>query len=146
MINKKAYIFGGIFYLSTRIQNAGDKLFSEITTKQWFLLNSIIRSGVESPTLTEVSKIIGYSRQNVKKLAVRLENVGFIELQKDINDSRTSRIKITEKCFSYLQSRHGKEEEFLEVLYDGVTEDEIEKMFSVMNKLEKNVLKLDERG
>lgn len=67
MFEKKAYIFGAIFFLSNRIQNEGDKVFSEITTKQWFLLISIIRSGVKSPTLTEVSKIIGYSRQNVKK-------------------------------------------------------------------------------
>lgn len=72
MINyaKNSYIFGAIFFLSNRIQNVGDKVFNEITTKQWFLLISIIRSGVKNPTLTEVSKIIRYSRQNVKKLAL----------------------------------------------------------------------------
>lgn len=143
MIEKKAYIFGAIFFLDTRIQNAGDKLFTEITTKQWFLLLSIIRSGVKSPTLTEVSRIIGYSRQNVKKLAVHLENAGLVELQKDINDSRVLRITLTEKCFKYLESRKEKEYEFIEKLYDGVTDEEIDMMASIMKKLEKNILKLE---
>lgn len=105
MMQKKAYIFGAIFFLSNRIQNEGDKVFNEITTKQWFLLISIIRSGVKNPTLTEISKIIGYSRQNVKKLSVHLEKAGLVELQKDINDSRVLRISLTDKCYNYFASR-----------------------------------------
>ncbi|MGL4731990.1 MAG: MarR family winged helix-turn-helix transcriptional regulator [Clostridium sp.] len=143
MIQKKAYIFGAIFFLDTRIQNAGDKLFTEITTKQWFLLISIIRSGVKSPTITEVSRIMGYSRQNVKKLAVHLENAGLIKLQKDFNDSRVLRITLTERCFEYFESRKEKEDEFIEKIYDGITDEEINTMCSIMKKLEKNILKLE---
>lgn len=143
MVEKKAYIFGAIFFLSNRIQNKGDKVFSEITTKQWFLLISIIRSGVKSPTLTEVSKIIGYSRQNVKKLSVSLEKAGLVELQKDVNDSRALRISLTDNCYQYFINRQEKEEEFIERLYHGITEDELDSMLLVMKKLEKNILNLD---
>lgn len=143
MVEKKAYIFGAIFFLSNRIQNKGDKVFSEITTKQWFLLISIIRSGVNSPTLTEVSKIIGYSRQNVKKLSVNLEKAGFVELQKDVNDSRVLRISLTDSCYQYFKNRQEKEEEFIERLYDGITEEELDNMLLVMKKLEKNIVSLE---
>lgn len=143
MIEKKAYIFGAIFFFANRIQNVGDKLFTEITTKQWFLLISIIRSGVKNPTLTELSKIIGYSRQNVKKLAVHLENAGLVELQKDSRDSRVLRVILTEKCFKYFKSRQEKEEGFLRNLYDGISNEEIEEMFSIMKKIENNIFKLD---
>lgn len=143
MIKNKAYIFGAIFFLDTRIQNVGDKLFTEITTKQWFLLISIIRSGVKNPTLTEVSRINGYSRQNVKKLAVHLENAGLVELQKDISDSRVLRIALTEKCFKYFESRKEKEDELIENLYYGITDEEIDMMASIMKKFEKNILKLE---
>lgn len=139
MMEKKAYIFGAIFFLSNKIQNKGDKVFSEITTKQWFLLISIIRSGVNSPTLTEVSKIIGYSRQNVKKLSVNLEKAGFVELQKDVNDSRVLRISLTDSCYQYFKNRQEKEESFIERLYDGITEEELDSMLLVMKKLEKNI-------
>lgn len=143
MMEKKAYIFGAIFFLSNRIQNEGDKVFSEITTKQWFLLISIIRSGVNGPTLTEVSKIIGYSRQNVKKLSVNLEKAGLVELQKDVNDSRVLRISLTDNCYQYFKNRQEKEEEFIEKLYDGITEEELDSMLLVMKKLEKNIVSLD---
>lgn len=142
MSQEKAYIFGAIFFLANKMQNAGDKLFTEITMKQWFLLISIIRSGVENPTLTEVSEIIGYSRQNVKKIGVHLENAGFVALKKDMDDGRVLRITLTEKCNLYFESRKGEENKFIENLYKGITDDEIKKMFLVMEKLENNILKL----
>lgn len=142
MIQEKGYIFGAIFFFANKMQNAGNKLFTEITMKQWLLLISIIRSGLENPTLTEVSEILGYSRQNVKKIAVHLEKAGLVELQKDIKDARVLRITLTEKCYLYFESRIGKEKEFIDNLYDGITDDEIEEMFLIMKKLENNILKL----
>ena len=124
------------------MQNAGNKLFTEITMKQWFLLISIISSGVKNPTLTEVSEIIGYSRQNVKKIAVHLENAGFVALHKDIDDGRVLRIALTEKCKLYFENRKEKENEFIESLYAGITDDEIKSMFIGMKKIENNILRL----
>ncbi|MGN0027939.1 MAG: MarR family winged helix-turn-helix transcriptional regulator [Clostridium sp.] len=143
MIQKKAYIFGSIFFLDFKIQNEGDKLFTEITTKQWFLLLSIILSGVRNPTLTEVSKIIGYSRQNVKKLALHLEKACLIELHKDEKDNRALRITLTKRCFEYLESRKEKEERFIGKLFEGITDEEINVMCSTMEKLKNNLF---ERG
>jgi len=71
-------------------------------------INLITRSGVKNPTLTEVTKIIGYSRQIVKKLALHLEKACFVELQKDINDSRVLRVSLTNKCHHYFTSRQAK--------------------------------------
>lgn len=144
MKNKKAYIFGSIFLFSNKLQNSGDKLFKEISMKQWILLMAIIQSGIESPTLTQVSDIMGYSRQNVKKLALHLENKGLIQLTKDSSDSRVLRIVLTEKCFVYFQGREKKEEEFIRNLYEGFTEEEVNSMFLNMKKLEKNILKINE--
>ena len=143
MIKEKGYIFGAIFFFANKLQNAGNKLFTEITMKQWLLLISIIRSGLENPTLTEVSEVIGYSRQNVKKIVVHLEKAGLVKMQKDINDGRVLRITLTRRCNLYLESRKEKENEFIENLYAGITDDEIEMMFLTMKKLENNILKLD---
>lgn len=142
MNQEKAYIFGAIFFFANKMQNAGDKLFTEITMKQWFLLISIISSGAKNPTLTEVSEIIGYSRQNVKKIAVHLENAGFVALQKDIDDGRVLRITLTEKCNLYFEGRKEKENEFIESLYAGLTDDEIKSIFIGMKKIENNILTL----
>lgn len=146
MEDQKAYIFGSIFLFSNKLQNLGNKLFKEITMKQWLLLISIIQSGVHNPTLTEVANIMGYTRQNVKKLALHLEDKGFIKFQKDLKDSRVLRLVITEKCYEYFESRLNKEEEFMEKLYTGITNEEIANMFSGMKRLEKNLLNLEGKG
>lgn len=86
--------------------------------------------------------MIGYSRQNVKKIAVHLEDAGLVQLQKDINDGRVLRIALTRRCNLYLETRKEKENEFIENLYAGITDDEIEMMFLTMKKLENNILKL----
>lgn len=143
MEDKKAYIFGAIFLFSNKLQNAGNKLFKEITMKQWLLLISIIHSGVNNPTLTEVANIMGYTRQNVKKLAIHLESKELVELQKDSTDRRALRIVLTQKCFEYFKGREKKEEEFIEDFYEGLTDDEISAMFKAMKKLENNILKFD---
>ena len=36
--NMQAYIYGGIFTLSNKLQLLGDKFDSNISTKQWFLI------------------------------------------------------------------------------------------------------------
>ncbi|MCC5437462.1 MarR family winged helix-turn-helix transcriptional regulator [Clostridium botulinum] len=146
MIKNKVYIFGAIFYLSTKIQNLGDKIFTEITTKQWFLLISIVRSGVKNPTLTQVAKILGYSRQNVKKLSIHLEDVGLLRLKRDETDSRIVRIILTKKCLEYFESRQEKEEEFIENLYKGITDEELSKVSNIIKKLEKNISYLEALG
>ncbi|GAA0125123.1 MarR family transcriptional regulator [Clostridium sp. ATCC 25772] len=143
MENKKAYIFGAIFLFSNKLQNAGDKLFDEISMKQWLLLISIGQSKIKNPTLTQVSEIMGYSRQNVKKLALHLEHNNFVKLEKDSEDNRAIRICLTKKCFNYFKGRENIEEEFIENLYKNITDDEIDSMFSIMKKLEDNILNLD---
>lgn len=72
-IEKKAYIFGGILTLANRLQALGDKLDENVTLKQWLLIAVILKSGRSSPTISEVAKLVGNSRQNVKKMAGLLE-------------------------------------------------------------------------
>ncbi|WP_105617285.1 MarR family winged helix-turn-helix transcriptional regulator [Vallitalea okinawensis] len=142
----KAYIFGNIFLFSNKLQNLGNRLFKEITMKQWLLLIAIIQSGIHNPTLTDVANMMGYTRQNVKKLALLLEGKGFIQFQKDLKDSRVLRLVITEKCYAYFENRLDKEEEFMEKLYEGITDEEMAHMFLGMKKLEKNLLNLEGKG
>lgn len=66
-IQEKAFIFGAIFTLANRLQILGDKLDENITVKQWLLLATISKSEHPAPSLSEVAKTIGNSRQNVKK-------------------------------------------------------------------------------
>lgn len=134
----KGRIFGNLFYLANTLENLGNKIFTEITMKQWFLLVSIYSSEICNPTLSEVAKIMGYSRQNVKKIAVHLEKKGYIVFVKDQSDSRVLRISFTDKCIDYFKGREDREDAFIENLFDGLGNDEIESLLVALEKIKVN--------
>ncbi|WP_040951913.1 MarR family winged helix-turn-helix transcriptional regulator, partial [Gorillibacterium massiliense] len=76
-------IFGGLFVLANKLQAIGDRELGEITTKQWFLMMMIEQWGEEPPTLSELAKEMGSSRQNLKQLALKLQEKGFLSIEKD---------------------------------------------------------------
>ena len=78
-ISREQAIFSSIFIIQNRIQTAGEKLQKEISMKQWLLLT--MASVCPQPkTLSNVGRLMGCSRQNIKKLAIILEKKGFIKL------------------------------------------------------------------
>ncbi|NLT48630.1 MAG: MarR family transcriptional regulator [Clostridiales bacterium] len=138
-LKDKAFIFGSIFTLSNKLQILGDRLDRNLTVKQWLLLAGIYNCGNSSPSISEVARIIGNSRQNVKKMLVILENLGFVTIENDPNDARTQKIRMTEKCLDYLKQRERKEIDFLEQLFEGFQPSELKELVRGIMKLENNM-------
>ena len=142
-IDQKTYIFGAIFILANRLQKLGDKLDENVTVKQWSLMAIISKCEHTAPTLSEVAEMIGSSRQNVKKMALILENQGFVTLNKDTIDARIIRLSLTPKCMKYFQTRAHKEQEFIENLYQGFDNDLINGLYMGVTKLAENIVKME---
>lgn len=140
----KQYIFGSIFSLANRLQALGDKIDENITVKQWFFI-AIVSMFDSPPSILEVSKIIGTSRQNIKKMALILQNQGFVSIQEDSNDKRVSRILLTKKCFDYFKTREDMEQSFIESLFNGFTEKNIEDLSNNINLLMNNIDNMEKK-
>lgn len=140
----KQYIFGSIFSLANRLQALGDKIDENITVKQWFFV-AIVSMFDSPPSILEVSKIIGTSRQNIKKMALILQNQGFVSIQEDCNDKRVSRIFLTKKCFDYFKTREDMEQSFIESLFNGFTEKNIEDLSNNINLLMNNIDNMEKK-
>ncbi len=143
-VNKKQFIFGSIFLLANRLQVIGDRWDSDITMKQWFLIVMISQLGETPPKLSEVAEFMGSSRQNVKQLALKLEQRGFLHIEKDECDSRAIRLKVTDSCKAFFKEREEKEIAFLKELYKDFSDKEIECLYKGMYQLGENVFKMDE--
>lgn len=115
---QKAYIFASIFALSNKLQVLGDAFDENITIKQWLFILGVSKFS-EPPTVSEVANFIGYSRQNAKRIAVALDERGYITITKDKNDARALRITLTQKCTEYFAKRSQRELEFLDKLFTG---------------------------
>ena len=140
-IGKQHYIYGSIFYISNKLQALMDRILGKhgITTKQW-LLTIILQEHFQSPpTLNEVTKVMGTSHQNVKQLALKLEEKGLLSLEPDDEDKRAIRLTLTEKSDNFWKSMEDESVLFLHSFFKDMTEKELRVMVSGFKKIADNL-------
>jgi DNA-binding MarR family transcriptional regulator len=138
-MEEMAYVFGTIFTLSNRLQALGDRMDERLTVKQWLFLAGVVQCGPGAPTLSQVAKRIGTSRQNAKKIAAILERQRFIRIERDARDARALQISLTDACMERLSQRAEMEKRFLGELFSGFGPGEMSAFAGALKKLEKNV-------
>lgn len=139
---QKKFVFGALFALANRVQLLGDQIDPDISIKQWLFIAVIPGCG-DTPAISEISRSMGSSHQNVKKMAVILEKRGFIRLFKDENDARVTRVALTEKCAEFFRIREDAAEVFIERLFLGVDNEDLHGLYSGMLKMADNVMKME---
>ncbi|MCC0630512.1 MULTISPECIES: MarR family winged helix-turn-helix transcriptional regulator [unclassified Clostridioides] len=132
--SRKQAIFTNIFVMQNKLQTTCDKLDPELTMKQWLLL-AITTSVDETLTLTKLGDLMGCSRQNVKKLAIALENKGFVQIDQNEKDSRAASLLVKDKVNEYSEKVRDMQKEILDILFKDFTEQEVEQLFFGMIKL-----------
>lgn len=138
----KKLIFTNVFIQENRIHTVCDKE-NEISVKQWLLL--AITTGFEEPQdLTSLAKIMGCSRQNVKKLASALEKSGHIELFKKHENGRSLYVRRTEKGEQFVARTEAYGSHIHECLFSEFTEEEIETYFRLSVKFNHGIDRLEE--
>lgn len=139
--NLQKYIFGEVFLISNKLQTIGDEFLGKVTTKQWFLcvvIDEFFKD--QNPSLSEVAEKMGTSRQNVKQIALKLEKIGFLEINKDEKDNRILRLSLTDSCREYWKSRGDKDEKFIKFIFNNMEIEELTQMFNSLDKFYKNIL------
>ncbi|WP_035270126.1 MarR family winged helix-turn-helix transcriptional regulator [Desulfitibacter alkalitolerans] len=138
-------LFGNIFLTANRLQSIGDQKlgWEGITIKQWFLTIMILKSGNYSPTLGEVAKDMGYSHQNIKQLALKLRQKGYLILEQDQDDRRVTRLRLTQKCYSFWQERRVEVKGFLTELFQDLSIEDIDSLCKTLDLLYKRVLEME---
>lgn len=139
------FIFGSLFLLANKLQVIGDQYLGRdgMTTKQWLLTVMIVQFGDTPPTLSEVAELMGSSRQNVKQLALKLEEKEFLKIEKDEQDARALRLKLTEKSQSFWEKREKQDEQFVKDLFADFSEEEISAVYAGFNKLFEKVERIE---
>lgn len=147
-IDDQHIIFATIFMLANQLQTIGDSFFEEVSAKQWFLLLVLGVMGDYSPTLNELSDAVGSSHQNVKQLALKLEQKGFVTISKDAADLRRLRITPTPKSKEFHQMYEERSTLFLNQLFDSfcaedlaVTNKVLTSMRDVLERMKKDYVR-----
>lgn len=138
-MDKRFALFGYFFAMSNRLQTVGDRFYEEITCKQFFLMICLRLFENGAPTINELSEIMGCSHQNVKSIAGKLEEKGYLEIRPDSDDARKLRIRLTNKADSLAKKYQKKELDFIDMLFTGISDKQIETTFKTLEKMEKNI-------
>ncbi len=132
--NQRKAIFSTLFIVENKLQTVFDNHIPEISLKQFMLL-SIVRQSKEPLTFTQLGKLLGCSRQNIKKLAEVLVKKEFITIEQSPCDTRAMCICPKEKVNDYFENNFFKYQEELKYLFDVYTEEEIETLFILLSKM-----------
>lgn len=138
-MDKRFALFGYFFAMSNRLQTVGDRFYEEITCKQFFLMICLRLFENGAPTINELSEIMGCSHQNVKSIAGKLEEKGYLEIRPDSDDARKLRIRLTNKADSLAKKYQKKELDFIDMLFTGISDKQIEATFKTLEKMEENI-------
>lgn len=138
-MDKRFALFGYFFAMSNRLQTVGDRFYEEITCKQFFLMICLRLFENGAPTINELSEIMGCSHQNVKSIAGKLEEKGYLEIRPDSDDARKLRICLTKKADSLAKKYQKKELDFIDMLFTGISDKQIETTFKTLEKMEENI-------
>lgn len=100
----------------------------------------------EAPTMNDLSKTMGCSRQNVKQIVASLEKKGFIELKASESDKRKQQIYLTKKAFEMSDKYSAKEAEYIEGMFKGVTMEEVDSAYRILSKIEDNLKEMENKN
>lgn len=139
------YFFGALFVVSNRLETILEREFHRfgVTTKQWFLSIVIDRLFDQPPTIKQAAHAMGCSHQNVKQLALKLSGKGLLRLEQDKQDTRATRLRLTEEGHARWKKVRTQRDAFNEKLFDGVSEEELRTVRNIMGKLLLNIEIMD---
>jgi MarR family transcriptional regulator for hemolysin len=135
-IDKQKIIFGRLFLLANKTRIIGDRVLSgEMTIRQWLLTAAIAQLKDNPPTMGEAARLMGSSHQNVKQLAAKLQERGFLMLEKHGEDFRETRLKLTEKNYCFWEKSQAVIRELLTEIFHDFSEEELDSIYQCFVKL-----------
>lgn len=140
-IEKQNYIFGRLFLLANKLQVLGDHTLDGMTVRQWLLTIAVAHFKESSPTLNEVTGLMGTSHQNVKQLAVKLQEKGYLKIEKDIKDQRAICFILTDKCYQFWERRQEEIHQLLNRIFEDLKDMEVDLLYDSLNRLYESVSK-----
>lgn len=120
--------------LANTLQTVMDMGMSDITSRQWLPL-MILGRCEEAPNLNQLAEKCGITRQSAKQLVDKLVEKDLVRLKKDENDRRNCLVVITKKGRSWGKNNLEKNVMFVQELYSGISEKDINAFAKVQQEL-----------
>lgn len=131
--------FGLILLLANRMQTKIDNYMEDLTLKQWLLLCMLSNIKEEAINVNNLASVVGYSRQNVKKMVDILVKKEYLILEASTTDKRAFDICLTEKSQRFIVEFEKLGNELLDKIFEGISEEKIEELGNTMRIIADNL-------
>jgi len=115
----------------------------DVTTKQWFLSETIHTLFDYPPTMKEVASEMGSSYQNIKQVALKLQQKGLLKLERDKKDARITRLRLTEQSHDFWQKTDSKGTIFRENMFKEMNNKDIATARALLEKILSNLIEIE---
>lgn len=137
-IESPYFLIGLLSAFDNRFQAAADRTMKEISWKQFFAI-ICIELCKESPTIRELSEIMGSSHQNVKQIILKLEKKGFVSIETDSLDKRKQRISLTPLCREFCRKNDALTTGIMNTLFNGISEEQLRTTIQTITQIGENL-------
>lgn len=139
------FVFGSVLIVANKMDTLLERELKEydVTAKQWLMTVVIDNSFDNPPTIKEVARAMGSSHQNVKQVALKLQQRGLLILEKDKKDTRVTRLKLTEQSYMFSQMTQSKAANFTQALFNGIEDTDMAKAKIVLQKMMSNLTEME---
>lgn len=141
------FIFGAVMVVANRMDTLLERELSQfnVTAKQWFLSISVASLFEYPPTMKEAAREMGTSHQNVKQVALKLQEKKLLQLKKDEKDARVTRLYFTKESEEFWAKTSGESLNFTQELFAGITEEELASTRRTLAKMMDNLSEMDKK-
>jgi len=143
----RIYSFGALFVAVNRIDTLLERALEKfgVTSRQWFLSICVAHLFEKPPTLKELAKASGTSYQNVKQVALKLQEKKLMSVRKDPNDARVTRIALTPESEIFWAKTDPDSQRFIDRLYQGISAEDLRVTRATLDQLLANCDAMEER-
>jgi DNA-binding MarR family transcriptional regulator len=144
-IPDKQMIFALLMIISNRMDTLLGREFKEfdVTTKQWFLVATINNLFANPPTMKAVASEMGSSHQNIKQVALKLQEKGLLKLEKDKKDARVTRLRMTEQSNEFWGKIHSSGTIFIKNMFKNIKQEDLARSRELLNKILNNLVEME---
>ena len=145
VIPNDAMIFGLLLIIANKMNTLLERELKEfdVTTIQWFLSETINSLFDSPPTLKEAANAMGSSHQNVKQVAMKLQQKGLLTLEKDKKDARVTRLRMTDQSNDFWKRTDPKGAIFREKMFKELDANDIARTRHLLEKLLSNLAEIE---
>lgn len=85
---------------------------------------------------------MGTSHQNVKQIVRRLEDKGFVVIQRDPADRRSYRLQVTDKAAAYDAAQQPRNDAFVQGVFEGLSAEQVAALAAAMEHIDGNLARM----